>query len=522
MATSYTLRAEEVDVFNKKAFYEKAFDSRFYNIWAGTGITDYKLKSYIHACLIYLNANHATEHDRRLLLYNYMAGYFDVSDSTKLLNKIYALLPSSAGIIKKVLQNICTSYNNAPSRAFEIEETKSQELADLINNSTFNATMNTVERIAYLSGECIVRTYFDSDNTLQFDIVTRDNYTYIVNKQNERELWVHKTYYDSDNIKQDCFIVWTNESVKIVDRDLKVITDDVSSLSNFNENSVLGRGVYKHKYNGIPYLRIFLNDSNDDETNTQFDLIRSQLEDGRMECATMNNTVYNAFSMFMGINTNFKGNNFTFGAGNIIEYNNVDSEMASEPDLREIAPSTQYLELKSLRDGMKKDVLREYNLPNWAIDETANLQSGVAMELSRSPLVEMQKKNSYRLKQFDKKLVFEVCKMYNLYIADYYPEQFDIKIDYIETQYPADQKENYEANTTKFNAGIISAQTYLQSVTNIDDINSDEEAIEIINYNLGNLNKINKPAETIVQTSEENTDEVIIDEENANEVVNNE
>ena len=494
------------DMSNKAAVYEEAFKSRFWDLWKNTPLkSDASLMAFVHANLIFINENLHNEHDKRWLLYQYMKGYLSTNESDDLLNKIFALLPSSNHIVKKVLDNLCLTYNNAPSRKFAIEnESIKEELTKMIEDSNLNQILSEAERTAYLTGEIIIRPIFDDNKGLSYEIHTRDNYGYAINANNEKELYIHTQTSDGNGGTLDVFFIWTDTTVKVVDAKGEAITKrllgyiDDKNISGYvyNDNET----IVNHSYGKIPYLRLFLNDSNINRTNTQYEIIRSQLEDNRLETATINNTVFNGFSMLIGVNTNFKDANIKFGAGNYIEFNDVN-DFAVEPSISEFAPSQQYLELTELRNINTRNILRRYNLPNWAIDESANLQSGVAMELSRIPLIESQKKNNLQLKQFDKSLIYEVCKAYNLQFEDKYPIDFDISIDYIETQYPANEAENYEINKQKLSDGVIGAKYFLQSVTDIDDIANDDAAIEFIEQNKQKLINVLPKEEEVIDTN---------------------
>lgn len=476
---------------SKLACYEDAFKARYLKIWGSTPCKiDANLKSFIRAHLIFMDDNIATENDRRNLLYEYMSSFVSKSDYDDLLNKSYNGLPVNNFLVNKVVNNTATSYVNAPSRIIGIEsENLREQLTDILDEGNLNSIMDTLQKTALLTGECIVQPVVsikDNDTKLSFNIHAKDNYSFNTRKDGTNELWIYGVR-EIDGKVIELFEVWTAETLQYIDTNNKNITQ---LIMNSKEK------IMPNLYGYIPYLVLRLNGSTNNKTNTMYSLINSQLKSNGMEFAMQNNQNYNGFQILFGKNTELGKKGNKLGAGRLIEINNIKNDaLLLEPELQSIDLSPQYIELYELKKSYDTDVLRSFNLPNHLIDQTANLQSGVAIELSRLPLIEQQKKNNDTLKQFDSNLINAVAVAYNNEVGfNYFPINFKVQIDYIDSAFTTPTNENYELYTSMFNAGILSAKQYLQSVASIDYIQTDEQAIEYINNNMQNLTLINKPS----------------------------
>ena len=448
------------------SFYENAFNTQFTDIWKNTPFqAEIAEFSYHKSLSIFLQEGALAEEQRRLLLYNYCKTHFNTTEESSIINQIYNSLESDNEIVKSTVKLICQLYQNNPTRT--IEGLNDEEFIDYINDSYLNASMKLLHENSMLNGKSLIRPYI-VDGELQFEILTPDNYrikTLIVDGISKREIWVAKSIRDEEGYYDTIFHVWTDEIYE-------TFIDNVRVSSETNP------------YGFIPYIELNLAINTANPPTSLYELMKTQLDYNRARMSANNNMLLNGFASSVLINFGLEdANNIKFGAGKVW-VKDLQSDEDMKPEVLYINPPTDYMDIASYSEDTVHDKLRRMNIPESAISGDAGLQSGVAMEIDRMGLMEYRKDSESIIRKFDKKLIQLIANLCNIELGTNYDNNYIQSIEYIETQFPTNDKEDYDLIKEQFNNGLITLQSYINSTTDVDNINSNEQALEYVQDNI--------------------------------------
>ena len=479
-------------VDNIETFYDNAFNATYQAIWGRTPCRyDIPQMTYSHAHNIFLKENTSTEIDRRKLLYYYCTPYNAVDRSDTTLNKAISVLPTNNLYVKRVMRALCSLYANNPVRSFD--NPKSEEFEALLVNSGIDVSLREAHKSAKLNGEVRVRPYFEGGK-LSISVINRDRYSEIVNKDGLRELWIHETlvlHKGSINDYEHCFHIWNEKEFRVESINGENWTREYLSSVNFANESIADADTIPNVFGVIPYLKLTLNGSSDNAENGLWELIRGQLDYNRLTLMETNNAFYNGFSMMAFINFGLATSDAAIGAGTALFLDNIsDDQGLMTPHFENMTPDAQYQELSDFKKENIKNIMRLFDLPSSMIDDNTNVMSGVAMQIERIGLAEYRREDEDALRRFDAALMDFIAVVYNVSVKATFTVPMNSTIEYIEDAYPTDKTADYELATTKFNAGLIDLQTYMNLTTSYDQIDSNDKALEIMQENIDILNKV--------------------------------
>lgn len=463
----------------KKGFFETAFNGFYQPVWNGTKFQyEYNELSYLHSLNIFLSNTILSEQDRRKLLYYYMAPFMDSSSENNTIDRMVSVMNSNNLYVNRVINSICNLYDNAPTREYN-----SGKFTEYITNSNINIVIDEVYKIAKLTGEIIVRPII-LEGRLQFQYITNDQYRY--DKYTDgtiKELWIHSPQVIKGEYIKELFEVWSDDSYKIISQNGKVYQ---------NEPNI---------YKIIPFEILTLDvDSNfKSERQSKFwELIKAQLDNNRLALTEINTAIYNGFPIIAMINFEVP-DKMSVAPGKIITVEGVNPDSTVPPYTETISPQAQYLDINELRNNNIKNALRTMNLPSSLLDESANLQSGVAMKIERIGLDEYRKSDEKNMQFFEKKFTEKIVAVLNSDArTNFNGITLDLKFNY--TQIPGDAQQEFELNQQQFEAGLVTPLEYLQNNgINNKDITDNQQAIDYILENkkyVNQLNVFNTDAET--------------------------
>lgn len=465
----------------KQSFYENAFNSTFRNIWQGTPAeVNYQLMAFAHSHLIFLRDNLYSEFDRRKLLYYYNLPFMSADSSEDSLNKLLPILPSNNLYVKRVLRAICSVYDTPPTREFANEA-----FGDVIKEVDLDNSLMQAHELAKLVGEVIVRPFY-VNGLLSFEVVAPDRYNYVY-RNDRTELWL-QSEMQFDGLYRNIFLVWTDSDFTVFDDSMKNVTTDY--IRQTREDIETSQSV-SNPYGIIPYVTLRLNGSKDGVLNGLWELIRSQLDYNRFTLLETKNAVYNGFSMMSFINYGFEKGDIKLGADMVYAKDDVTDDMGFLPPTYEnIAPESQYTELNIFKNENIKNSLFNFDMPNSMINSDNSIQSGVAMRIERQGLDEYRRQDIEALRAFEKELLHLTAVVLDTDSGSNFGDIGEISIEYNEQPIPTDPESEYNVLKDKFENGLISLQKYVNSVSDIDNIASDNDAFNYIKDNLDMLNKI--------------------------------
>jgi len=464
-----------------QSFYEAAFTPRLGDIWRNTlSVDEVSYLAYYHALVAFIEDNPNSELARRELLYFYCLPFMSNKQSASL-TKARGTLPTNNLYIRQILQASCQLYVNPPVRTISGSGGSLDDFYDMVNGSDINSTLNEAHKVAKFTSECLVRPYFEKvilsngkeSGQLLFEIIAPDAYYWLSDDLGNPVLDIHRYYFANDGKAYDCHWKWMSDgSVIVVDNNGNLIPSEMDQIQTI--------------YNSIPYVHLQLNIGVNGESSSMWEMLRAQLDYNKYSLLGDNNVTLNGFATPVIINMGFTEGD-TLGAGMVLAKNNIASNSGLlDPQIDYVDPPINFPEIDDYKNTSIKNALRSANMPNSLIDRSANLQSGLAMQIDRQALDEQRISDESRMKAFDKELINKIAEVSNAQLNTNYGV-LDVSIEYVETVYPSDATADYQLTRQKFVDGVLSPRQYLRLTTDLDAtsdyLKTDEAALAYINKN---------------------------------------
>ena len=455
--------------------YYNAFASDLGLIWSGTPFEgETESLCYGRGTSIYLKSNSWSDYQRRLLQFEAMKPFFAHTNDDDLLIKAYNRLPNDNQLVKRIVNNIANTYTNDPERVLSDKS--------IIDNDTFNNAMSQADKVSYLSGSCLIRPFF-KNGELDFYIFTPDLYRVQYDAFDEpEEVWIakaktaksihgFKVQYDLEQ--------WTKEQVITHDGDKKTVE--------------------ANSYGFLPFVELRTSDNSKDFNHNeggQFELCEIQIMNNIFEFLIEENAVLGSIGFWLGKNLDLRGTELKVGVGRLL---NITTD-SRDGDASISFENAQLLldELQGAKLDYTKDKLKQYGLPSSVIDDGGVL-SGVAMEIDRLELLEMQKQRRKKIEKYDKKLfelIQEIASKDNFFVGNEY------EIKFKESEVLTDPQDKHDLLKARYEEGLISKVDWLRA---IGHEGTDEELLnylkEVQNERLDTSNESGSGTGAEAQTS---------------------
>jgi len=474
------------------SFYHEAFSGHLTSIWGstqfGNEITDL---CYHKSLQCMLRDNYIGEAQRRDLLYYFLKPMFNSDNAESTLNSMFRIMPSSNLYLKRALNNLCVIYDEIPT--IQVEGRNEDIANELLRDSNLGMIMQKSYRLLKLHNEVLIRPFIALRNgkkKLEYQYTSPDKYRVKYDRLgNPEEVWIHFVDTSEEFTRQDKFYVWTKDTLQVKGIDNKNVPFTIMV-----KDKPLEVVEYKHGFGIIPMQIRNLAFMQDDELEIDgggmFELLKAQIKCNMLDFYILQGTTFNSFPMRMLINW-YLDNPGVISANGMFIKDDVRADSSGmtplPPTYEEISADTTFENLEEFKLKTIKDVLKQFGLPPSLVDDTITTPSGAALREMRRELDEARIEDLNSLRPQDKELVELTLLIADRDPASPYRGQFgdtyQVSIEYADFQaYTEFAVAQQEADYLKAN-GLISPLGYLNRFTEIDEVISDEDAIEYINKN---------------------------------------
>jgi len=447
-----------------KPAYLRAFGAEFNVTWGSTKFkTEIENLSYFRSLTCWYGSNEFDTQDRRELLYRYAEAHFDTEDQYSTLNELYQALPVKSGG-KRILRNLCGLYNLAPRRNFGTG--RSEEIArTLYGRIAIDNAMKLAHRYARLTNNALIMPKRAGQDII-FDVIPPDLYRVVLNHDDFRqvdELWIP---IRRRNGKTE-FNVWTAEMYSKVDVEGKVISSE------------------PNPYKRIPGVFLQLEtDVVNYYGSGLIELTEAEIDNNFLKFCIDNNIVYSGFNVWLA--TNFNLSKLTLSPNKVVSINEVvlGEGALVPPSLESISPSENFLALEEVQDKRYQRALREMGLPATLYSPDAKPESGYSIFMQRQELMEIRKEDESIMRAFEREVYKLLALMQQVdFGVSAMPSVEEFQIDYQEQGIMLEPKEDFELKKAKFEYGVLAPMTFVKELAGIDNMATDEEAIQFIQTN---------------------------------------
>ncbi len=441
----------------------RAFEQDFRVTWGSTKFS-HEIDSlcFFRALTCWYSSSADDLDARRELLYRFAEPHFDTSDSATTLNRLYQALPVKSGG-KRIMRNICGLYNKSARRAFGNSD-QASTAEEIYKRSDVDTAMKSAHRFARLTNNCIIIPAI-RNGVLDIDILPPDLYRVVLHEKNFREvkeLWIPVKRHGGKTE----FNVWTKEQY---------------SKCNYKGELISSE---PNRYGRIPVIFVQLEkDASDYYGGGMAELMEAELDNNFLKFIIDNNIVYSAFAVWIA--TNFGKTDFTLSPNKVIMVNDAVSGegFLTPPTLQSVTPADTFGKLEELQNRRYQRALREMGLPATVYSPDAKTDSGYSIFMQRQELMEIRQEDEPIFRRVEQELYELIAQMELADMGVLLPPVSDFTIDYQEQSIVLEPQKDFELKKEKLEYGILSPLVFVKELAGIDNLNSNEEAIEYIKSN---------------------------------------
>ena len=477
-----------------KNYYEKAFNSDFMAIWGKTKfLNEVPLLSFYRAITCFLHNNDLGIEDRKKLVYSYLSAWFATEKDTDQLNKVMQNIPTENEVVKRVVENVCNLYKEAPSREFADLNGKQKEYVnEILTQSNYNSAIDQAFQLMWLAGECLMRPR-QRNGKWWWEVLPPDMYRLVTDVDGTiQEVWIpFMKEIQVAGVPKDYniwFHFWTPEIYQQLDHNLQPVEFE------YNSKNVT---VVEHKYvdeNGkpsVPWVRLQSSENDDVYGGGQWELIRAQLQINLINYLIEENLIYGTVGFWLAKNLvdYVKNETLTLSPSKIIHITNQSIDDV-ESDIEHKSAQAMFLELIEAKQRLAEITLRNYSLPFSAISSNPSFPSGVAMLVDRWELMEKRTKFINLMQNYENQLLKSLVMVNNAEISTKKLPFFKVSIDYADFDIPYDVDKEIEIYKMKAELGLITPTTFVRKLSGNDFIQTDKDAIEFVKQNREKFNEL--------------------------------
>jgi predicted double-glycine peptidase len=439
---------------------------------------DSKLNKYKRAYAWYRNDMDAIKEQIQESLYKSI-----VKSITKVKTKIKRT--PYVNKIPKTLFRLCNLYKDTPERTIlvdgKIDDVLTEKYNDLAARCSFDIMMIENHRLAVFYNTVIVGPYFENGELFlrtylpfEYIVIPNDN-----DKSRMEVLLLLDRKEVEPNKFEESVIVWTKEKHYIITSDLN------SKVVNTNVEK-------KNPYGVIPFIILRMKQDNYDFQGYGLDWMVEVCLSASVNLTYSNFLVpYNIGGILIAKNTSLKKTNKNPEPHQEVEINNQPVPMTEVEDSEvEIASDTvlsiketlqgkdaslQYLSLQSDLSIVRNEVdwLTKNSLSDAGVDLNSivlerGYTSGFGIVAESVGLMEIRKEHIPILSKFERDL-FKMIKLLLVFeeAEDYYPENAELSIDYVEPQFPRTIEEIQKEREMKIKQNTASYLDFIKE-DNVD------------------------------------------------------
>lgn len=442
--------------------FVRAFASEFTAIWGGTQFQEeVDNLAYFRALTCWLNATHYDMESRREYMYRYLESDFSTTQEDDTLNELYRLLPIETSV-RRIMRNLCGLYNKPSRRKFE---SKQAEYENLYTIAQVDSAMRNAHIVGRLTNNALIMPVV-RNNKLEIDVFPPDLYRVKVGDTDFRsvvELWIPVTRHGVTE-----FHVWGAETYRRVKNNGDVISEEAN------------------RYGRIPGVFLqFDKDPADYYGGGLFEIVMATLDCNKLKFLADNNVTYTGFAVWVAINFGKSMDSARLSPNRLLRVDNVAGPGDGgyiEPDLRSVAPDSNYMGIEELRDVRYQRALRNEGLPLSLYSANPGIASGYALFIERQELIEIRAIDMEKMRHAEN----ELCELISVVVSADMGLNLPVSalgVDYSDVEIVMEPDKSFELKKQQFEYGLIPALEFVRQLSGNDLVDTDESAIEYMKKN---------------------------------------
>lgn len=499
-------------ILGDNEYYEDAFADVWKQIWQGTKYgespSDVSEMSFYRAITCFMGNNRIDLHDRRELLYYYLAkgDEFNISDGNSTLNKYRKKLPIDTSI-PYILNKICVLYNQEPRRHFgkgKIDDV----MNDIYQRAKVNYAMRYIQQCAEMVSVVAV-TLTIRNGVYRIIYLTPDKFRIDTAKDDQYKV-ERFTYADWDDERSVVvYNEWTDNEYRKYWINLKY---DIFNRKSFTEDTIIR---LPNPYGRIPFVFVRKYPGNAFIEGGRYDLIEKQLELNKLRYMANIDATFNSMPVKLAVN--LQGKAQFIAPNRVIELEGVTmgEGQLERPSLEFVAPEGQYQNLEDFRVDRLKSIYREEDIPPSIINENTADISGISRAIERISLMEKRMNDIQIFADFERELaeLIRVIVNTDVFVETSRLGDLDFAIDYEEERLYIEPEVERNFDREKMKTGELHPLNYFKKWGDFDKNLTEEQLIEEINLRKELLSKIDKEASDVQVNENQEEEKAGINEE---------
>lgn len=480
-------------------YYVDAFSPLVTPLWASVfpeRVTDLCYRSLIGAFRDSSEVNITLRQDA---LYCLLKGAFSFSRADDPLNQYRNLLPTKNWVAKGT-SALCTAYGEDPNRVFSTNTSVNKLLGRYYKEGGANTEFRWAHEQATLQNMGLVRPYFNWRNKCQFQTVLPDSYHikwHATDIGRMAELWIaieQPGLYNANG--RAAFQVWTETDITYYD--------------------VYGERVgvpLANNYGVIPFVPLQMQkprDNYDRIGGGMYSLVYANLIDNAIQWSALNSVLFNSFSIWISTNIDWGGQAARINPGGLVVIKNAKAGTQTQPilppNLESVGADGQYTMINELGTSVREDELFDLGIPDFLASRRANVPTTATEQILKAEGLNNKRKADLPvLADFEVALAEMVCivarvDQHETGLPLFLP---DMTTDFAEIRVVQDVEKEFAFDAGLVISGLTGVEKFLAKWEGLDEIPTEEKAIEIMSSrqerykdilkNLANVVGVSKP-----------------------------
>lgn len=429
---------------NHTEYYYDAFSTDYKNIWRGqewvsSSTEEVSWLCYYRALTAFLRSDPDAIIDRRRLLYSYLKPEFKTDAATDTLNRYRKQLPVDT-TVRRVVRNLCSAYDEEPSRVFSQSEGDDETLKTIYTQMRAASTLPVIHQRARMAGMVAVRPIV-VNGRWNLDYMTPDEFR-IETDPNDWRTVTAITYVQSTASEGIEYVTWTAESRIVTSYNGKVVSDE------------------PNPYGRIPWILLRLGGYDGIYPAGMMELVEAQLDNNKIKWLASLNLTFTGSPVWVAMN--FGTSNLTLSPDRIITINGVrqGEGMDIPPQLETVSPDAGYQGIDDFRRERERVLQQAEGIPaSMVSDAGGQPPSGIARLIERQELSEIRYADQKALAEFERDLAAMVALVANTDAGTAVGEP-DLQVTFADEIIYMEPPDEYALDKQKLTDGVLAPDAF--------------------------------------------------------------
>lgn len=434
-----------------KEYYFDAFSEEYRRIWVGMQSiaedpAELQSLSYFRALTCFLKSDEAAVTDRRRLLYAYLLPEFQNRTAEDTLNRYRKQLPVRS-TVRRVIKNICTAYDEQPTRKFTAGESAADEIIDQTMAAIYEEmrVATQFQRIyhrARLTGMVLARPLY-INGRWHVDYLTPDQFRLETDPDDVRTI-ISVTYPRATNDGGVEYVKWTNDFIMNIDMNGRTVQEQ------------------PNPYGRIPFVVCRLAEDDTVYTSGMLELVESQLGVNKLKFLSNLSAVFAGAPVWVA--TNFNSPNLTITPERILRVDGVRMAEGQDipPTLEAVTPDASYRDMDEYAREQERTMQHDEGIPpSMTSTEAVTPPSGIARLVERNEILELRYSDQKALREFERAFA-EMTALVAQTDVGTPVDAISLQVQFADESIIIEPDKEYTFDKQKLQDGVMTVQSFYQ------------------------------------------------------------